>query len=537
MINDKIQAKFSLLKESYLQNLPHKLRDIETRWNAIYLSFDKQNFIDFHREIHSLSGTAGTYGYISLGQACRDLEIYVLQLLDYNELNDLQKSEISHLIEQIKGTQLLDKKSPANSSIEFSNRTISKKIMLYLINKKFKFNSVLQQRLSDLGYRLVCLNKISEFQTFINQQLPSLVIVDEHHLDNVEIKEFAITVQYQIPLLCLASRDDMNIRLKAIRAGISFFLSKPVDIFYLTNRLVQLCDLSTNEDYRVLILDDSVTLATYYSLILEESDMSVRAIFSPNHLMDELREFKPNLVLLDLYLPGCTGFEIAKIIRQEDCYMGLPIIFISTENDRIKQLDILNSCGADDFLTKPVLPQNLVSAVKSRARRAALVNSYIALDSLTQLLNHTYILKQLEFEIIRAERFNQSITLAMIDLDYFKQINDKYGHPVGDLVLKKLSQFLLMNVRKADFVGRYGGEEFSILFPNTEQSIAQGICMELCKAMSTQPFKANDDVFYLTLSIGIAHYPTFLTLDSLVDAADKALYKAKSNGRNRVELG
>jgi diguanylate cyclase (GGDEF)-like protein len=165
-----------------------------------------------------------------------------------------------------------------------------------------------------------------------------------------------------------------------------------------------------------------------------------------------------------------------------------------------------------------------------------LLNSYIALDSLTKLLNHTYILKQLSFEILRAERLKQHISLAMIDLDYFKQINDKYGHPVGDLVLKKFAELILARVRKTDFVGRYGGEEFSIIFPNTSQEMAYKLCTELCDKVSEHSFQIGDNTFYVTLSVGIAEYPSFITSDNIVAAADRALYRAKANGRNRVEI-
>ena len=124
----------------------------------------------------------------------------------------------------------------------------------------------------------------------------------------------------------------------------------------------------------------------------------------------------------------------------------------------------------------------------------------------------------------------------MIDLDYFKQINDCYGHPIGDLALKQLAELLLSRMRKTDFVGRYGGEEFSIIFPNTAPRMALKLCQELCQKIAQHSFNIGGYEFNITLSIGIAHYPVFKTTDDLVAAADRALYKAKVNGRNRVEI-
>lgn len=532
-MNEKIAAKLEALKQMYAESLPSKITEIEEYWNNVNINFSKPLFYEFHRSIHSLVGSAGTYGFANLSQACRNLDIYLQQLLDYTELTAIQKSEIAHLMSCIKECQ--PKKISTSEEELKLNKTIVNRLIFYLFAQKEKFQNELQEHLSHLGYEMVFIANLSELQNHFGQHFPSAIVIDESFLyDHFFIELMRIRPQ-QIPLLCLASADDLSVRLKAIQAGVSFFIQKPVDVFHLTNHLAHLCDLSIREDYRILILDDSEPLATYYSVVLQEVGMTVRTITSPHQLMHELQDFKPNLLLLDLYLPECTGYDIAKIIRQEESYVSLPIIFISTENDRIKQLSILNSCGADDFLTKPVLPQNLIAAVKSRTQRSALLNSYIALDSLTKLLNHTHILKQLNFEILRAQRFEQTIAVAMIDLDHFKAINDLHGHPVGDMVLKKLSELFLARMRKTDFVGRYGGEEFAVIFPNTPPLMALKLCAELCSKVAEHPFHIGGKTFYVTLSIGIAHYPNFQTAERLVAAADRALYKAKENGRNRVE--
>lgn len=533
-MNDKISAKLEALKKVFAESLPDKIKDIEQVWSKLSLDFSKQLFYEFHRLVHSLVGSSGTYGFPALSQACRDLDIYLQQLTDYNELSAIQKSEIAHLIERIKESHL--KKNSKEDVSVYVHPVVSNKLIFYLFAKKEKFQTELQEHVHHLGYRLVFIASFEDLKDHLSKESPCALLIDEYFLYDDLFVNLIKARPLQIPLLCLASNDNLHIRLKAIKSEVSFFIQKPIEISHLTNQLAQLCDLSSREDYRILILDDSEPLATYYSLILEEAGMNVQTINSPHQLMHELQDFKPNLLLLDLYLPECTGYEIAKIIRQEESYVSLPIIFISTENDRIKQLSILNDCGADDFLTKPVLPQNLVAAVKSRAQRSALLNSYIALDSLTKLLNHTHILKQLNFEILRAQRFKQCIALAMIDLDYFKSINDQYGHPVGDLVLKKLAELFLSRVRKTDFVGRYGGEEFAIIFPNTPPDMALKLCTELCKRVAEHPFNISGNIFYMTLSIGIALYPEFQTADPLVAAADKALYRAKANGRNQVEI-
>lgn len=531
-MNETTVAKLAALKQVYAQNLPCKITEIEELWELLRRAYSPLQLVEFLRAVHSLVGSAGTYGYPILSQSCRDLETYLQQVLHAPALDRVQIEEINHLVHLIKNSQQY--LPLAQDSL--IGKKVTSKLIYYVVDTVEPFQAEVLQNLENLGYQLLILNNTNEFISLFKQKIPAAIVMDEGYLEQQSFIELVHERPPQIPLLCIAASGDLPIRLQAIRAGVSFFIQKPIAVFHLTNQLTFLCDLSVREDYRVLILDDAESLGNYYKMVLEEAGMNVKAIINPHQVMHELVDFKPNLLLLDMYLPECTGMDIAKIIRQEESYVSLPIIFISTEEDRSKQLAILSSCGADDFLTKPVLPQNLIAAVKSRAQRSALLNSYIALDSLTKLLNHTYILKQVSFEIVRAERLHQPLTIAMLDLDHFKQVNDTYGHPVGDLVLKKLAELLLARVRKTDFVGRYGGEEFAIIFPDTEQEMAYTLCRELCGKVASHPFQIGTNTLNITLSIGMAHYPFFVTTDSLVTAADRALYQAKQNGRNRVEF-
>ena len=524
------------LHADFAARLPGRWEAIEKQWNTLNQHFDKQGLKDLHLAVHTLYGTTGSYGYPLLGRVMRDFEVYLKQLLDYREVNATHRSEISHLFLQIKET-IQKATIPKTHARPLSKRAIENRFLLYLVEVEGQFERDLQKNLSEAGYELVLLKTFAELHVIIKKRLPAAIVIDGCHLDNDESKSLErLSYYYQITLICVVKQDDVPTRLKSIQAGVTVFLCKPVNVFHLINRLVQICRLSVNENYRILILEDSESLAAYYALILEEAGMTVRALTNPMDLMREMDDFDPRLLLLDLYLPGCTGFELAKVVRQEERYTSLPIVFVSTETDRYKQLAILNGCGGDDFLTKPVLPQNLVAAIKSRVHRSALVVSYIIQDSLTQLLNHSYSLTQLELEIARAHREHQWISVAMIDLDHFKKVNDDYGHPVGDMVLKKVAGFISGMLRHTDFIGRYGGEEFVIIFPNTSMENAVRLCNKIREKFATEPFVDNENEFFVTLSVGIANYPTYQTVDALIAAADRALYQAKLKGRNRVEF-
>jgi diguanylate cyclase (GGDEF)-like protein len=255
----------------------------------------------------------------------------------------------------------------------------------------------------------------------------------------------------------------------------------------------------------------------------------------PTQVIPIMIENKPELVILDMYLPGCNGAEVARLIRQEDAFVGIPIIFLSAEQERSKQLRAIES-GGDDFLTKPVDPHRLVHLVRTRAGRTRSMRRLMERDSLTGLLNHSYLLEVLEREMQRAARIESSLSFIMIDIDHFKSVNDTYGHLVGDHVLRSLSRLLVERLRKTDTVGRYGGEEFGVVLFNTAPEDAKRIMDELRESFGRISFHADGEEFSVTFSSGIAQFPERSEPSTLVEAADHALYVAKENGRNQVVL-
>jgi diguanylate cyclase (GGDEF)-like protein len=210
-------------------------------------------------------------------------------------------------------------------------------------------------------------------------------------------------------------------------------------------------------------------------------------------------------------------------------------VFLSAETNRDMQLEAMR-LGGDDFMTKPIKSDHLISAVINRVKRSRTLRAFMVRDSLTGLYNHTTTKGQLEIELARAQRHQSALALAIIDIDHFKSVNDTYGHPTGDRVLKSLSRLLRERLRKTDIIGRYGGEEFAVVLVGTDGATAVGVLDEIREGLARIRQQAGGEEFTVTFSCGIACFSHYPDGPRLTDAADRALYAAKRGGRNRVML-
>ncbi|MCG8544657.1 MAG: diguanylate cyclase [Alphaproteobacteria bacterium] len=353
-----------------------------------------------------------------------------------------------------------------------------------------------------------------------------------------EIEEIGATAKQHDtypPVIFLSPDAQITTRLAAVRAGATALLLKPASMLDLVDTLDPLTDETADEPFRVLIVDDDPRICKYYQMILSEAGMQSKVCNKPLEAFEVLSEFRPELIIMDLYMPECRGKELAAVIRQEPAFDSIPIVFLSAEDDLLKQLDVM-TIGGDDFLTKPIRPEHLVMAVYTRARRFRSLRSLMLRDSLTGLLNHTTTKEHVDIELARMRREGQPLAFATIDLDHFKQVNDTYGHPAGDRVIKTLSSLLKQRLRNTDVIGRTGGEEFAVALTGVGAEQAVEIMNDVRESFSRIRQQHSEGEFVVTLSCGIAIFPDFCDLASLTDAADRALYQAKHAGRNQAVL-
>lgn len=290
---------------------------------------------------------------------------------------------------------------------------------------------------------------------------------------------------------------------------------------------------------KILIVDDNKFNIKLLEQILQDENYEVHKLYSGTDVLEISKSINPDAILLDVMMPGIDGFEVCELLKEVPETKDIPVIMVTAKTDG-EDLKKAFRLGAFDYIKKPLdeleVVARLSSALMYREHQKKL-ETLAMKDGLTGLYNHRLILELFEKEYNKAQRNNESIAFIMLDIDYFKNVNDTYGHRMGDVVIRKVADILEENTRSSDIIGRYGGEEFCIILPDIACEEVVLVCERIRKAIEKSEFKINDDTINVTISIGICFkYPTQdSSSEDMLIQADKTLYRAKNGGRNRIE--
>ena len=356
--------------------------------------------------------------------------------------------------------------------------------------------------------------------------------------ENTRPEEFARIAEIRAScpasqLIYLGAQASIEPIVALMRSGIDITIPVEEQSSMVLNCILDLVKTNEQEKYRVLVVEDSRVAMALIQRTLAQHGIDTQAINEPGTLLTVLESYRPDLILMDMYMPRFNGVEATRVLRQMAAYSSLPIVYLSGESAVGMQVEALR-LGGDQFLIKPFNPVLLAAVVKTKIERFRETQRSSRLDGLTGLLNHTAAKSRLKTLVGQtAER--GSITVVMIDIDNFKSINDTYGHPVGDQVIRGLAWLLKARLRAIDLIGRYGGEEFLIALPDVSPEQARAVIEHIRVDFSALPHAHPGGALYVTFSAGVASFPYFDTPASLTEAADSALLQAKRLGRNRIE--
>lgn len=560
----ELAERLRQLRENYARQLKERFADLVRLAEQFRKQVDDADVKDLHLWLHSQAGSAGTFGFAALGSACRTLEIDLREHIESSRLSDhgWRKEFARRLLAlealsefstpesvQPKADSAVPVASAARITAAPGGDSRKKPRMhldpasLWILSTDLREAEHLLSVLGEFGFIVQHFQALAQVDCALECELPLVMIIDIDHMDIAQTRAGTLEAlsawrrrcPEQLQLLFLSDTGDFETLMTLTALGAAAFLCKPFDIPHLMDAVEKFLPVEREEPYRVLLLDDDQLLSRYYQGALEVAGMTVCVLDSPLTILDTMSNFHPDVVLLDINMPNYSGDQVARMLRLHNGWPEVPVIYFSTELDPDRQMEVQALAG-DDFLAKPISARQLASTITVRARRSRMLGRIMSTDSLTSLLKHSVIKERLEIECRRARRTGAPLGVAMIDIDRFKHINDTWGHATGDRVIKALAHLLRNRLRATDIVGRYGGDEFMVIFPDSQSGDVLGVLSEIADRFGHIRFEHRGDTFSCTLSIGVADNGGYPQHDLLIDAADSALLDVKRAGRNAVKM-
>ena len=544
----QFRKDMSKLQQSYIERLKRNVVELN-RMRAPLMSAapPKRDIQALHTLAVLLADSGTTFGYPGVSAAGQPLYLALRKVLSPNE-----DATVALTDQQDALAKLLELETACQEAIKAPRREADGMILpdppplkimqgdddIYVISAPVDrgASEALAEQIAQFGYMVYAGGDEEHFRdVFAKGHLKAAIFFSEMSDHDLNAIRAVRATNPRVPVIILSPFDDFEARLRAARVGAQGYMSGKPDIMRLVEKVERLADqYMMVPDYHVLIVDDDEVLLEFYRHALQRTGLKVSVITDQKDTAAFLAQNEVDLLLIDNAMPGCSGQELAAIIRQYDEYLTIPIVFMSHQ-DEIDEIQAAGTGpGIDDFLVKPFVPDQLLGIVRARARRAKELKSVTVHDTFTGLFNHEHFTDMLSTEIARSKRTKDPAAYAIIDIDGFKAINSAYGHHVGDQIIKMLSHMLRHHLRKTDIIGRCGGEAFGVILPGCNLKNAYDSLEKFRLKVTEQFFSVRQQKVRVTFSAGLTLVDGSRSDDDVIKATEEALYQAKKRGRNRV---
>ena len=535
------QDTYKELKSQYVQRSKEKMEQVAHGLDHLVKNpQDLESLRELMKQFHWLAGSGGIYGYPQVTKLGTHAERICDQLINESRgivRDDLEK--ISSLIDSIQSAFAFENADQRTTVQNLMNPVKSNEVLV--VDDDANNTILLTRLLEEHGLTMQHLESAEDALKYARNNPPAGILVILPLPDDASGYELVERLRqlpggHEPPILVVSQKVGFLDKVQAIHCGADGHYENPVDWQRLMGRLRHLMDRNKPQMYRILSVEDDPDQAAFIRAVLESTGYKVHQIDHPKNFEEALLSVHPDLLLLDIMLPGITGFELARYVRQNDRYATLPILFLSTQNALDAHIESAR-VGADDHLIKPVAPQLLLSAVASRLERARLINSLLHRDGLTKLLTHAAFMDEAEGVVAQCKRDPEKLAcLFVVDLDNFRQVNAKHGYQTGDRVLLTLATIMRQRIRQSDKVGRYAGEQLIGIVEDLDEYDAIKLATRFLEDFARIEHVAPDgSTFRATVSAGLCMFePGVMDLSRWRRLTEQAVKAAKSAGRNCV---
>ena len=338
-----------------------------------------------------------------------------------------------------------------------------------------------------------------------------------------------------VPVVVLTGSEALVDRVEVARRGGSGFIQRSRPASQVVDAVSETIERRDRGEAKLLAVDDDPMISEALAALLAPVGLEVTTLNDPRRFWERLEELNPDLLVLDLDMPDLNGIDLCRAVRADVRFGQLPVLFLTARTDA-ESVQRIFEAGADDYVSKPIVGPELVTRIQNRLDRVHLSRELAERDSLTGVASRRKSTAALEDLIALADRFGQPLSIALIDLDRFKELNDRLGHAAGDDALRRIGAMLSEAFRGQDVVGRWGGEEFVVgTYGMVRDDGIQRVAEVLESFRGEQLTGRDGHSARVSFSAGVAEFPRDgRDLLNLYTAADEALYRAKAEGRNRV---
>lgn len=514
----------------YLESLSEKVSALRMLLGALVGDPSEAHRAALFRAFHRISGSAGSYGCDRLGDiafACASLLSSPAPVTPATV--DALCRAVDEFAEVAAGlASALDVPAPAGRG----------RPRVLVVDDEPEAQSTLRTLLEREGFAVQIASTRAEAEALLDRSPPAAVIIDLRLTDGSGLELLTRLrepgLPHRIPALVISAIGDFGMKLETVRRGSDAYFEKPLEWEAVVRKLRSLLDPQHDMQSRILLVEDDPEQAAFVVSVLEGAGYVVRVCGDAMCVEERLASFPPDLILLDVNLPSGSGVDIAGYLRQRESYAAVPIIFLTAADDPLTEIEAIEA-GGDDYLRKPVSRQLLLTSVGARLKRASQLKSMLDHDSLTGTLTHAAIVERIALAAsVKRRNSDAELSLIMLDVDRFKDVNDHYGHLTGDRVLASLGSFLRHHLRDVDVVGRYGGEEFAIILA-AGGAAAAAVARKLLDAFSATAHASDDGrSFRVSFTAGVAELENGMSAEAWKLAADRALLAGKEAGRRQV---